>query len=92
VAAVLFFGTMLNEALRARHGAVTRAARTDERPSVLRSLLVVPTDYGLLCWVFVLLGAPVAFISAYSFLFVATAGYLLLACLKWFREIGRLPR
>jgi phosphatidylglycerophosphate synthase len=92
VAAVLFFGTMLNEALRAQHGAVTRATRTDERPSVLRSLLVVPTDYGLLCWVFVLLGAPVVFFSAYSFLFLATAGYLLLACLKWFREIGRLPR
>jgi len=92
VAAVLFFGTMLNEALRARHGAVTRAEHTGERPSILRSLLVVPTDYGLLCWVFVLLGAPVAFFSVYSFLFLATAGYLVLACLKWFGEIGRLPR
>jgi hypothetical protein len=92
VAAVLFFGTMLNEALRERHGAVTRAARTGERPSILRSLLVVPTDYGLLCWVFVLLGAPVVFFSVYTALFAATAGYLLLACGKWFREIGRLPR
>jgi hypothetical protein len=34
----------------------------------------------------------VAFFSVYGFLFVATAGYLALACLKWFREIGRLPR
>jgi phosphatidylglycerophosphate synthase len=92
VAAVLFFGTMLNEALRERHGAVTRAARTTQRPSVLRSLLVVPTDYGLLCWVFVLLGAPVVFFSVYTALFVATAGYLLLASGKWFREIGRLAR
>jgi phosphatidylglycerophosphate synthase len=92
VGAVLFFGTMLNEALRERHGAVTRAARTDERPSVLRSLLVVPTDYGLLCWVFVLLGAPMVFLSVYGFLFLATAGYLALACVKWFGEIGRLPR
>jgi phosphatidylglycerophosphate synthase len=92
VGAVLFFGTMLNEALRERHGAVTRAARTAERPSVLRSLLVAPTDYGLLCLVFLLLGAPTVFFSAYSLLFVATAGYLVLACGKWFREIGRLPR
>ncbi|MFW3170540.1 CDP-alcohol phosphatidyltransferase family protein [Geodermatophilus sp. CPCC 206100] len=92
VAAVLFFGTMLNEALRERHGAVTRAQRTAERPSVLRSLLVVPTDYGLLCWVFVLLGAPAVFFPAYSLLFVATAGYLALACVKWFGEIGRLSR
>ncbi|MGY1809663.1 CDP-alcohol phosphatidyltransferase family protein [Blastococcus sp. SYSU D00669] len=92
VGAVLFFGTMLNEALRERHGAVTRATRTGQRPSVLRSLLVVPTDYGLLCWVFLLLGAPLVFFSVYTALFVATAGYLVLACGKWFREIGRLPR
>ncbi|MCW2685061.1 MAG: CDP-alcohol phosphatidyltransferase [Blastococcus sp.] len=92
VAAVLFFGTMLNEALRERHGAVTRAQRTAQRPSVLRSLVVVPTDYGLLCCVFVLLGAPAVFFPAYTFLFLATAGYLVLACGKWFREIGRLPR
>ncbi|MGK5114687.1 CDP-alcohol phosphatidyltransferase family protein [Geodermatophilus sp. CPCC 205506] len=91
VAAVLFFGTMLNEALRERHGAATRAQRTAERPSVLRSLLVVPTDYGLLCWVFVLMGAPALFFSAYSLLFLATAGYLALACRKWFGEIDRLP-
>ena len=90
VATVLFFGTMLNEALRERHGARTRAQPTGERPSVLRSLLVVPTDYGLLCWLFVLLGAPALFVGAYALLFVATAGYLALACVKWFHEIGRL--
>jgi phosphatidylglycerophosphate synthase len=92
VAAVLFFGTMLNEALRERHGAPTRAQVTAERPSVVRSLVVVPTDYGLLCWVFVLLGAPIAFFSVYTLLFAVTAAYLALACGKWFREIGRLPR
>jgi phosphatidylglycerophosphate synthase len=92
VGAVLFFGTMLNEALRERHGATTRAARTGERPSILRSLLVVPTDYGLLCWVFVLMGAPLVFFGVYTALFAATAGYLVLACGKWFREIGRLAR
>ncbi|MDQ1662759.1 MAG: hypothetical protein QOJ68_2739 [Blastococcus sp.] len=92
VASVLFFGTMLNEALRERHGAPTRAARTDVRPSIARSLLVVPTDYGLLCCVFVLMGVPLAFFSVYALLFAATAGYLALACGKWFREIGRLPR
>jgi phosphatidylglycerophosphate synthase len=92
VAAVLFFGTMLNEALRERHGAPTRAQRTAQRPSVLRSLVVVPTDYGLLCWVFLLLGAPALFFGVYAALFLATAAYLALACGKWFREIGRLPR
>jgi phosphatidylglycerophosphate synthase len=90
VSVVLFFGTLLNESLRAQHGAVTRAARSERRPSVLRSLLVVPTDYGLLCLVFLLLGAPRVFLSVYAALFVATAVYLALASAKWFAEMGRL--
>ena len=91
VAAVHFFGTMLNEALRERHGAVTRAADfSGRRPSMLKSLVVIPVDYGVLCWVFVLSGAPVVFFSAYTALFVATVGYLALASVAWFREMGRL--
>jgi len=92
VSVVLFFGTLLNESLRAQHGAPTRAARSDARPSVLRSLLVVPTDYGLLCLVFVLLGAPAVFLTVYALLCLATAGYLALASVKWFSEMGRLVR
>jgi phosphatidylglycerophosphate synthase len=92
VGAVLFFGTMLNEALRERHGAPTRAQRTAQPPGILRSLLVVPTDYGLLCWVFVLSAVPAVFFPVYALLFAATAGYLVLACGKWFTEIGRLAR
>jgi len=92
VSVVLFFGTLLNESLRAQHGVPTRAARTGEQPSVLRSLLVAPTDYGLLCLVFALIGAPVVFLTVYGLLALATAAYLLLACVKWFGEMGRLPR
>ncbi|MCZ2836431.1 CDP-alcohol phosphatidyltransferase family protein [Modestobacter sp. VKM Ac-2985] len=93
VSVVLFFGTLLNESLRAQHGARTRAAHTtDERPSVLRSLIVLPTDYGLLCLVFVLLGAPLVFLSVYALLALATGGFLVLACSTWFREMGRLVR
>ena len=90
VSVALFFGTLLNESLRAQHGAPTRAARTAGRPSVLRSLLVVPTDYGLLCLVFLLLGAPAVFLPVYGLLFLATAGYLALASVKWFKEMGGL--
>ncbi|GAB3357122.1 CDP-alcohol phosphatidyltransferase family protein [Modestobacter lapidis] len=92
VDAVTYFGTMLNEALRAQHGAPTRAQRSDQRPSVLRSLLVLPTDYGLLCCFFLVLGAPALFVPLYTLLFLAAAAFLLLASVKWFREIGRLPR
>ncbi|CCG01721.1 CDP-alcohol phosphatidyltransferase family protein [Blastococcus saxobsidens] len=90
VAVVHFFATLLNEALRAQYGARTRAERTGERPSVARSLLVAPTDYGVLCLVFVLLGAPPAFLVGYGVLFVATGAYLALALVKWFTEMGRL--
>jgi phosphatidylglycerophosphate synthase len=92
VSVVLFFATLLNEALRDRSGAATRATPSESRPSTLRSLVVVPTDYGLLCVAFVLLGAPVAFAAVYTALFCATAVYLLLALPKWFREMDRLPR
>ncbi|MCZ2819096.1 CDP-alcohol phosphatidyltransferase family protein [Modestobacter sp. VKM Ac-2977] len=90
VSVVLFFATLLNESLRAQHGARTRAASTGERPSVLRSLLVAPTDYGVLCLVFLLLGAPSAFLWAYALLAAVTAGFLALAAVRWFREMGRL--
>jgi phosphatidylglycerophosphate synthase len=91
VSTVLFFATLLNEALRAQHGAVTRAASA-ARPGAVRSVLVVPTDYGLLCLVFALLGAPTAFWGVYMVLFTATAGFLLLAVVKWFREMEGLTR
>lgn len=90
VSVVLFFGTLLNDFLRARHGAAPRSAPTTGRPSVARSLLVVPTDYGVLACSFLLLGNPTVFLGAYGALFVATAGYLALASVKWFGEMKGL--
>jgi hypothetical protein len=90
VSAVFFFGMILNDALRAEHGAVKRTQPTAQRPSVLRSLLVAPTDYGVLCLVFLLLGVPGLFAAAYTALFAATATYLLLATGKWYREMRGL--
>ncbi len=92
VDAVTYFATMLNEALRAQHGATTRAQPTAQRPGVARSLLTLPTDYGLLACLFVLYGLPALFVPLYSALFVAAAGFLALASIKWFTEISRLPR
>lgn len=86
VATVHFFATLLNDQLRRQHGA--RADGTPgERAPVWRSLLVVPTDYGLLCVVLVLVGAPAAFLTVYGLLFVATAGYLALALRTWHRQM-----
>jgi phosphatidylglycerophosphate synthase len=87
---VHLFATLLNEQLRRNHGQPERAHATARRPSTLRSLLVLPTDYGVLALAFVLLGAPAVFLGFYTALFVGTAGYLALACVRWFREMGRL--
>jgi len=59
---------------------------------VLRSLLVVPTDYGLLCLIFAAYGWPRVFFAAYLLLFFATAAYLVAACVSWYREISALER
>jgi phosphatidylglycerophosphate synthase len=84
------FATLLNEQLRRNHGRTERASVTDRRPSTLRSLVVLPTDYGVLALSFALLGAPAVFLGVYAVLFAGTAGYLALALGRWFREMDRL--
>lgn len=90
VSSVLFFGMILTEQLRRAAGTASLAADAPGRPSWLRSVLVVPTDYGVLCLSFLLLGAPSVFAAVYTFLVAATAGFLVLAAAKWFREIRAL--
>jgi phosphatidylglycerophosphate synthase len=91
VSDVLYFSAMLlNEALRTAHGAATRAQPKAGRASVVRSLVVLPTDYGVLCLVFVLLGSAPAFLAGYGFLAVCTAGFVLAALPRWRREMSRL--
>jgi len=50
----------------------------------------MPTDYGLLCVVFVLLGAPVVFAWVYLAIFLANAGFMAMAAVKWFTDMKRL--
>ncbi|MCU1431246.1 MAG: CDP-alcohol phosphatidyltransferase [Actinotalea sp.] len=89
VQAVSFFTMILTEQLRRAHGTVPLAA-TQGAGSWLRPLIAAPTDYGLQCFLFVLLGVLPVFLPVYALVVVATAGYLLLACLKWYRELAAL--
>lgn len=89
VSSALFFAMILTEQLRRAHGVVSRAP-TGGRMPWLRSVLVLPMDYGVLCWSFVLLGAPVVFFGVYTVITVCTAAFLMLALARWFREMGRL--
>ena len=86
VAAVLFFAMILNDFLRARDRGAQRAAGGG-----IRSLLVLPTDYGVLCIAFLLFGVPVVFVPVYGLLLLANTAYAVLALPKWFREMGRIP-
>lgn len=91
VAAVMFFGMILKDLLARAHRAATGApAPPAVSPSPLRSLLVVPTDYGLLCVAFVLLGWPGAFLPVYGLIFAGNLLFLPAASVKWFREVGAL--
>ena len=87
VAAVYFFAMILNDFLRARHGITPRPGSTG---GGIRSLLALPTDYGVLCLAFLCSGVPAVFVPVYGLLFLATAAYTLLALAKWFREMTRV--
>ncbi len=88
----LFFAQLLNEQLKRNKLIATRpeAVGVIEHASPLSSLLKLPHDYGVLCWTFVLLGAPTVFLAVYAFLFAFNVGYWLLALRKWFGQIRAL--
>lgn len=85
VAVVTYFGLILMPTLRPE-GSSGSTLDTGEAEHPLRKYLLLPADYGVMCWVFVLIGFPTAFVSAYAFLFVASAALLALALVKWWRE------
>lgn len=87
--AVFFFAMILTEQLRRAHG-VQSTASTEGRAPWLRSLLVIPTDYGVLCLSFFLFGAPTVFFGVYTVIVACTAAFTCAAAVKWFREIGHL--
>lgn len=90
VACVSFFGMILNDQLRRGLAAATGVTVDRGNTSPLRSLLVIPTDYGLLCVVFLTFGLTDVFFPLYTFLAAYSALYLGAAAVKWYREMSRL--
>ncbi len=88
IAVVTFFGMLLNDLLKGKKGVVSTHARGGG--TALRSTILLPTDFGLLCVVFVLWGSPGVFLAVYSLLMVANAVFLAAAAVKWHREIRAL--
>ncbi len=88
-----FFGIVLLPHLRRSVAAApprdlpVGAPGVTPRESPWRRWLILPNDYGTQCWMFVLLGVPVAFVAGYALMLAANAGMLALACRKWWREL-----
>jgi phosphatidylglycerophosphate synthase len=85
VGVVTFFGMLLNDLLKGKSGVPSTHARGGGTAG--RSLLLLPTDYGVLCLVFVLWGWTTGFLWAYGALALANAAFLAIAAIRWFREI-----
>jgi hypothetical protein len=53
-------------------------------------LLIAPTDYGVLCLVFLAFGTPALFLVLYGALLVLNLLFLAAAIGKWYREMALL--
>lgn len=84
-----FFGMVLKDLLSVREtGGKTRAWTTST--SALHAIAVIPTDYGVFCAMFLLLGQHLLFFGAYTLMAVCNAVILVLVLVKWYRDMGAL--
>lgn len=83
-----YFGIMIMPGLRGKGGAPARSTDGAEHP--LRKWLLLPEDYGVLCWIFVFLGWPLVFVPLYTAMCLAKAALVCVALRKWWRELRAL--
>lgn len=85
---VVFFGFVMMPLLRRVHARkATQTAATEAPEHPLRTWLILPTDYGAFCWMFVVLGWPEVFFAVYVAMFAVNAAVLPLVLRKWWREL-----
>jgi phosphatidylglycerophosphate synthase len=83
-AVMVFFGGILTEQLKRRAGTAGAAA-----PSTVRALALLPVDYGLFCFCFLLLGDQDAFLAVYCVLLATHLLFMVAFLAKWYRELSR---
>lgn len=89
VATIMFFVIILNDQIRRAHRGTTQMLlQGDGSSSTVYSLAVLPTDYGVLCVAFGLMWWQ-GFVGLYAVLLAANAGFMVLALMKWYREMRR---
>lgn len=90
VAIVTFAGGLLVDLIK--RTVPTERADTPRTPSIVRALVLLPADYGILALSFVLVGWPTAYLIVYLLLFAANLVIAILLLIKWFRELQGLRR
>lgn len=92
---LFFFAYILGDMLkRQKLGGKGKSAvaGADDKASVLRSLMTVPTDYGLLAVSFLLWGMTPVFLVVYGILLLGNIGYVALGLPKWYGDMNALDR
>ena len=89
VASSWFFAVILTDQLRRAHARASGApvVAPDAPAPLWRSLLALPTDYGVLCLVFLLLAVPLAFTVVYALMLCGTVAVFAAALVSWYREL-----
>ncbi|MEU6590017.1 CDP-alcohol phosphatidyltransferase family protein [Streptomyces sp. NPDC046881] len=78
---VIFFAGILTEQLKRRTAVPAGSA------SALRSVLLLPVDYGVTCVGFLFLGSQHVFLSVYGTLLLAHLLFMAAFLVKWYREL-----
>ncbi|MGW8887004.1 CDP-alcohol phosphatidyltransferase family protein [Streptomyces sp. NPDC055749] len=91
VAVLTFCAGLLREQLGKAAAAARPAPEGGAAPvSRVRAVALLPADYGVFCLVFLLAGAPGAFLAGYAALAAVHALFLVAFLAKWFRELKEL--
>jgi hypothetical protein len=83
---------MMERDLLLARAAGGRAPASGASTGILRAILILPSDYGLFCLTFVLLGIPLLVFGVYTVMLVCTTLFLLAALAKWYRQLGAYAR
>ncbi|MGW7251832.1 CDP-alcohol phosphatidyltransferase family protein [Streptomyces decoyicus] len=88
-AVMVFFGGILTEQLKRADRLKSGAGPAPAAPaSTLRSVALLPVDYGVFCAIFLLFGSREVFMVLYCTLFAAHVLFMVAFLVKWYRELS----
>ncbi|MGW7018909.1 CDP-alcohol phosphatidyltransferase family protein [Streptomyces decoyicus] len=88
-AVMVFFGGILTEQLKRADRLKSGAGPASAAPaSTLRSVALLPVDYGVFCAIFLVFGSREVFMVLYCTLFAAHVLFMVAFLVKWYRELS----